>query len=123
MDRSKRIALGVLATLIVPLGSAGGASAATVSAQVTANNVKPLVISKIQDFDLGSITLGTGVWSNATVSLSQAGALSCANANVTCSGATAVAQPRNALASLFSPASTRAVAMGARSSESVMPPS
>lgn len=92
MDRSKRIALGVLATLIVPLGSAGGASAATVSAQVTANNVKPLVISKIQDFDLGSITLGTGVWSNATVSLSQAGALSCANANVTCSGATAVAQ-------------------------------
>ena len=92
LDRSKRIALLVLAALIARLGLAGGASAATVSAQVTANNVKPLVISKIQDFDLGSITLGTGVWSNASVSLSQAGALSCANANVTCSGATAVAQ-------------------------------
>lgn len=92
LDRSKRIALHILAALSAALGSAGAAPAATVSAQVTANNVKPLVISKIQDFNLGSITLGTGVWSNATVSLSQAGALSCANANVTCSGATTVAQ-------------------------------
>ena len=92
LDRSKRIALRVLAALIVAVGSGGAASAATVSAQVTANNVKPLVISKIQDFNLGSITLGMGVWSNATVSLSQAGTLSCANANVTCSGATTVAQ-------------------------------
>ena len=37
------------------------------------------------------MTLGPGVWSNATVALSQGGVLSCANANVTCSGATAVA--------------------------------
>ena len=61
-------------------------------ASVTANNVKPLVISKLQDLDLGTITLGTGVWSNATISLSQAGVLSCTNANVVCSGATVVAQ-------------------------------
>jgi hypothetical protein len=66
--------------------------AATVMAAVTANNVKPLVLTKLQDLDLGSATLGPGVWSNATISLSQAGALSCANANVTCTGATVVAQ-------------------------------
>jgi hypothetical protein len=61
-------------------------------ASVNANNVKPLVLTKLQDLDLGTVTLGPGAWSNATVSLSQAGALSCANANITCAGATLVAQ-------------------------------
>ena len=65
--------------------------AATVMAQVTANNVKPLVLTKLQDLDLGTVTLGPGVWSNATVSLSQGGVLGCANANVVCSGAAVVA--------------------------------
>ena len=68
------------------------ASSATVNAQVTANNVKVLVIAKIQDLDLGSVTLNPGVWSNATVSISQAGVLSCTSANLTCTGATSVAQ-------------------------------
>jgi spore coat protein U-like protein len=68
------------------------AHAATVMASVTANNVKPLVITKLQDLDFGTVTLGPGSWSNATVALSQSGALSCANANVICSGATMVAQ-------------------------------
>ena len=68
------------------------ARAATVMAQVTASNVKPLLLTKLQDLDLGTVTLGTGVWSNATVSLSQAGALSCTSSNVVCTGATTVAQ-------------------------------
>jgi len=68
------------------------AGAATVTASVTASNVKPLIIAKLQDMNLGTVTLGPGVWSNATVALSQAGTLSCANANVICSGATQVAQ-------------------------------
>ena len=38
------------------------------------------------------MTLGPGIWSNATISLSQAGALSCANTNIVCSGATVVAR-------------------------------
>jgi spore coat protein U-like protein len=66
--------------------------AATQSASVTANAVKPLVISKLQDLDFGSVTLGPGTWSNASVSLSQSGAFSCTNANVVCSGVTTVAQ-------------------------------
>lgn len=73
------------------LAAAAPACAATAVAQVTASGTKPLVLAKVQDLDLGSVTLGTGVWSNATVSLSQAGVLSCANANITCTGATTVA--------------------------------
>lgn len=68
------------------------ARAATVMAQVTASNVKPLLLTKLGDLDLGTVTLGPGVWSNATVSLSQAGVLSCGSANITCTGATTVAQ-------------------------------
>jgi len=68
------------------------AAAATQSASVTANAVKPLVISKLQDLDFGSVTLGPGTWSNASVSLSQSGAFSCTSANVVCSGVTTVAQ-------------------------------
>jgi spore coat protein U-like protein len=90
--RSRRISLRLLATLIPTLWIGGPAFAATITAQVSANNLKPLVIAKVQDLDLGSVTLGPGVWSNAAVSLSQAGVLSCANANVTCSGAPRVAQ-------------------------------
>jgi hypothetical protein len=74
------------------LAAAAPARAATVTAAVTANNVKPLLLTKLQNLDLGSVTLGPGVWSNATISLSQAGALGCANANITCTGATTVAQ-------------------------------
>jgi hypothetical protein len=73
----------------LPIGAA--AHAATAVAQVTAQGVKPLILTKVQDLDFGSVTLGTGVWSNATVALSQAGALTCVNPNITCTGATTVA--------------------------------
>jgi spore coat protein U-like protein len=87
----KRIIAHVLA-MLVSTSWVGAAHAATVMASVTANNVKPLVITKLQDLDFGTVTLGPGTWSNASVSLSQSGTLSCANANVVCSGATMVAQ-------------------------------
>jgi hypothetical protein len=86
------IIVRALAPLVCSLCTGAAAHAATVMASVTANNVKPLIITKLQDLDLGSVTLGPGAWSNATVSLSQAGALGCANANLVCSGATTVAQ-------------------------------
>jgi hypothetical protein len=82
----------VLASLIATAGIGAPAQTATSSAPVTANAVKPLVLTKLQDLDLGTVTLGPGIWNNATVALSQAGALSCANANLVCSGATIVAQ-------------------------------
>ena len=80
-----------LTALLCLLAIGAPAVAATAVAQVTASGVKPLLLTKLQDLDLGSVTLATGVWSNATVSLSQAGVLSCANANITCTGATTVA--------------------------------
>jgi hypothetical protein len=81
----------MLAVLLCLVAIGTPAAAATAVAQVTANGVKPLLLTKLQDLDLGSVTLGPGVWSNATISLSQAGVLSCANANITCTGAAIVA--------------------------------
>ena len=67
---------------------AASSQVATVSATV----VKPLALSWVQDLDLGTIVLGPGTWSNATVGISKTGVFSCTNANVTCSGATQVAK-------------------------------
>jgi len=78
--------------LACALIGAAPAAAAPGTAQVSANVVKPLVLTWLQDLDLGTIVLGPGSWSGATVGVSQAGALSCTNANVTCSGATKPAQ-------------------------------
>jgi hypothetical protein len=58
------------------------------NATATARIVKPLTLTWVQDLNLGTILLsGAGAWSGAVVGVSQAGVLSCANANVTCSGA------------------------------------
>lgn len=70
----------------------GAAAAATLMASVSATPVKPLTIAKVQDLDLGSITLGPGAWSSATVTLSQTGTFSCASPNLVCSGAAIVAK-------------------------------
>ena len=79
---------GALACTVCATGSA---RAATVTASVSASNVKPLLLTKVQDLSLGTVTLGPGTWSNATVSVSQSGVLSCGNANLTCTGAVAAA--------------------------------
>jgi hypothetical protein len=89
--RHRRPATAVIALLCAVIGAAP-ARAATQVAQVNANVVKPLTITWIQDLDLGTVVLGPGVWSGATISLSRAGVLTCTNANVTCTGATAVAK-------------------------------
>jgi hypothetical protein len=92
LNRPSLIVLRLLASLVGVAGTIAPACAATVTAAVTANASKPLILTKLQDLDLGTVTLGPGVWSNATISLSQAGVLSCANANLVCSGAAVVAQ-------------------------------
>ena len=80
-----------LATLMLIAAACPPAFGATQSAQVNASTVKPLVLTKLQNLDLGTVILASGNWSNATVSISQAGVFSCANANVVCTGATRVA--------------------------------
>ena len=66
------------------------AAAATVTAQANATVVKPLILSWRQDLDLGTITLKSGTWSGATVTLSRTGAFSCSS-NLVCTGAVKVA--------------------------------
>jgi hypothetical protein len=58
----------------------------------TAKIVKPLTLTWVQDLDLGTIVLGTGTWAATTVGITSAGAFSCGNSNVSCSGATKPAQ-------------------------------
>lgn len=70
---------------------AGPAQAATVNATVKASVTKPLQLTAIQDFDLGTITLGPGTWSGAVVRLTRNGVFTCP-AQATCSGVTQVAQ-------------------------------
>ncbi|MFL6721428.1 MAG: DUF4402 domain-containing protein [Sphingomonas sp.] len=92
MSRPPSLRLLTFAALFGAAGLAAPAAAATQSAPVTAGFTKPLVLTKLQDLDLGTVTLGPGTWSNATISLSQAGALACGSANLVCSGATTVAR-------------------------------
>lgn len=78
------------AALIGLLAPGVAAHGATQTAQVNATVAKPLVIARVQDLDLGTITLGPGTWSNAAVSLTRGGAFSC-GANLTCTGTKQVA--------------------------------
>ena len=73
------------------VGPTGGAAN---NAKASARIVKPLTLVATQDLSLGTILLsGAGAYT-ATVSLTHAGVWSCANANVTCSGAYQVAKYR-----------------------------
>ena len=92
IQQDLRRAFAIAVSLVGLMAVSAPARAATIMAQVNAQNVKPLLLTKLGDLDLGSVTLGPGVWSNATVSLSQTGVLSCGSANITCTGATTVAQ-------------------------------
>ena len=87
-----RYIASILAALVFNECASFPLFAASVNASVNASTLKPLVITKLQDLDLGSVTLGPGIWSNATVSLSRAGIFTCGTVNVTCTGASLVAK-------------------------------
>lgn len=70
---------------------AAPAHAVTQNASVNAQVVKPLTLTALQDLKLGTITLGSGAWSGATVGISQGGIFTC-SLKVTCTGAPQVAQ-------------------------------
>ncbi len=81
----------MIAAFFCGMAGAEPAVAASNIVSVQANVSKPLTLEWVQDLDLGSVTLGPGAWSGATVSISRGGVFSCTNANVTCTGATKVA--------------------------------
>jgi hypothetical protein len=88
MNRCVR-SIALLLALIPALG--GSALAATQIVQVNANATKPLSLTRVQDLDLGTITLNAGSWSGAIVGISRSGAFACGNPNLVCTGATQVA--------------------------------
>ena len=87
-----RLLAAVAACWVLVAAPAPASAAPGGSVTIQASVIKPLSLTWLQNLDLGTIVLGTGTWSGATVAISRSGALSCSNANVTCSGATAVAR-------------------------------
>lgn len=92
MRLSARANIAALAVIGGALCSVQPALAATQVAKVSATVAKPLTLARVQDLDLGTIVLGPGSWSGATVAISRGGAFSCASSNVTCVGTTQVAK-------------------------------
>jgi spore coat protein U-like protein len=86
-----RAALLALAAACSAVCCSAPAGAATQNASVKANVVKPLVLTSIQNLDLGTITLKPGTWSGATVGISRSGAFTCPSTNLVCTGAPQVA--------------------------------
>ena len=92
MRQQARTGFTAMMVGLAALAAAAPAHAANNVATVQANVVKPLILTWLQDLDLGTIALGPGTWSNATVGISRAGVFSCTNANLICTGATQVAR-------------------------------
>ena len=84
------IAAAALLAAVVPARAAAAGPTRNAAARVKI--VKPLVVTWLQDLDLGTILMNPGAWSGATVSLTRTGAFSCAAPNLTCSGAVQVAR-------------------------------
>jgi hypothetical protein len=93
MSVRRHIILALCATALAAKSGAAPPSA-TVVVPVRASAVKPLMLTALQDLDVGTIVLKPGSWSGANVSISQTGALTCTNPNVVCSGTTQAAQYR-----------------------------
>lgn len=87
------ISLAATAAALALTATPAFAVAPNQNSTATARIVKPLTLTYVRDLDLGTIVLsGTGAWTGASVGISRAGAFSCTNSNVTCSGATQTAQ-------------------------------
>jgi hypothetical protein len=84
----RRLLIVAAAATLVPVS----AGAATQNAGVSANVLRPLTLEAQQNLDLGTIIMGLGSWSNATVGISRAGLFSCASPNLVCSGVPQVAR-------------------------------
>ncbi len=74
----------VLAVLAAFAGTAP-ASAATVTAAASVNVVKPVLLTKLNDLNFGTVTFAGGSSGSATVVISQLGAVTCPT-GATCTG-------------------------------------
>ena len=91
MRLPRRISAWAIGTLLGLCIAAAPTEAATQIVKVNALVSKPLTLTMVQSLDLGTIALGPGSWSGATVAISRTGAFTCGNTNITCSGTSQVA--------------------------------
>ena len=89
--RTTCLAASVAATALIATPAVAAPVGASTPATARAKIVRPLLLTATRNLDFGTITLGPGTWSNATVSLSQTGTIACGGANLICSGATQAA--------------------------------
>ena len=80
-----RLLLGILALVLFAPAAQAQSTRATANVPAKLSVLKPLTLTGQQELDFGTIVLGPGTWSNATVSISQTGARTC-GAAVACSG-------------------------------------
>jgi hypothetical protein len=93
MTKFSRIAALTAAAALALSATPALAVGPTQNSTATARITKPLTLTYVRDLSLGTIILsGTGTWSGAAVGITRAGAFTCTNGNVTCSGATQTAQ-------------------------------
>lgn len=93
MRQPARLGFTAIALTVSAFAAAAPARAAPgTNVGVSASVIKPLTLRWVQDLDLGTIVLGPGTWTGATVGISRTGVFTCANANVTCTGAARVAR-------------------------------
>jgi Domain of unknown function (DUF4402) len=85
-------AICALLSLAAAPATAAPASASA-NAQVKVTVTKPLVLTFVQDLNLGTILIQNGGWSSATVGISRAGLFTC-SPNLVCSGTQQVATYR-----------------------------
>ena len=92
--RASRAAVAAAAVLCAFVPTPAFAVGPNQNSTATTRIVKPLTLTWLQDLDLGTIVLGAGIWSTTTIGITSAGAFTCGNSNVTCSGATKPSQYR-----------------------------
>lgn len=80
MTKYVRLAVFAAAATIVATPAVAQVAPSNGAAQARATIVKPLTLSRVDHLDFGSIV----VWGDGTVVLTQAGALSCTAATLTC---------------------------------------
>ena len=81
------LAASVAAATLIATPAAAAPVGASTPATARAKIVRPLVLTATRNLDFGTITLGTVAAGGETVSISQAGVVSCGSGGLVCSGA------------------------------------
>ena len=88
----RKAAFAAVAMSAVAATPAFAVATASPAATATVTIVRALTLTANQNLDLGTVTIGNAIAGSQTVSLTNAGVLSCGTAGLTCSGTPKVAK-------------------------------